>query len=526
MKEQFFGKVFWLTLIFQAIIFALAIFVFKTTFVLPVLMIIGFTVFILTLKHLEWGIAIAFAELFAHSHGHIFSATIFDFSLSLRMVIFIAVLSAWLVLVFLKKSIRTIFKDKRLIPFLPLAYAVFLGFIFGLIHNNPKQVFDDGNAYFYFLYIFPVLSIVWNSQKQRMLLQLFAGSSIWVVIVTLSLLFIFTHFPEWQLSYVYEFIRDTRTGELTRILPNIFRIFLQAQFSVLVFFFLILSFLWFTPLFKNKSLLLQIIILSFLFSVILISLSRSFWVGLIAGGFVFIILFLIFIPFKFKQLLEKKAVSVASFIFSLLILLMIIFFPYPVQQGISSQSFTKIFSDRTESDVAISSRWKLLGPMVNVIKKQPILGHGFGTEIEYETDDPRIREQDQTGLQRTYAFEWGWLEVMVKMGFIGLIGFIVLGLWIIRGFIIYLHTEKAWLAAGCIASLIMLYITHIFSPYLNHPLGIGFILFLLPFIHETIPLKPEIKKTLIDSATKIIKPTSKTFNYPIRRNLDKNHNHE
>jgi hypothetical protein len=32
------------------------------------------------------------------------------------------------------------------------------------------------------------------------------------------------------------------------------------------------------------------------------------------------------------------------------------------------------------------------------------------------------------------------------------------------------------------AGLITLYVTHVFSPYLNHPIGLGYLLFLLPFL--------------------------------------------
>jgi hypothetical protein len=62
--------------------------------------------------------------------------------------------------------------------------------------------------------------------------------------------------------------------------------------------------------------------------------------------------------------------------------------------------------------------------------------------------------------------------------------------------------DRAWLGVGLIASLVMLYVTHIFSPYLNHPLGIGFLLFLVPFMQtkasafaeaKSVELKPTVQ---------------------------------
>jgi O-antigen ligase len=166
--------------------------------------------------------------------------------------------------------------------------------------------------------------------------------------------------------------------------------------------------------------------------------------------------------------------------------------------------------------------------MIDKIKEQPILGNGFGTEIQYESDDPRIREQDISGKRKTYAFEWGWLEIMVKMGFLGLGGFIILGISSLYGLMGYLKTEKSWLAVGFITSLIMLYGTHIFSPYLNHPIGIGFLLFLIPFFHESHNLSSISQaKESIESLKTMIGSASKTFDYPPIQNsiLEKN-NHE
>jgi len=40
----------------------------------------------------------------------------------------------------------------------------------------------------------------------------------------------------------------------------------------------------------------------------------------------------------------------------------------------------------------------------------------------------------------------------------------------------------AWLPVALGAGLVVLYITNIFTPYLNHPIGLGFMLFVLPFL--------------------------------------------
>ena len=120
--------------------------------------------------------------------------------------------------------------------------------------------------------------------------------------------------------------------------------------------------------------------------------------------------------------------------------------------------------------------------MWETIAEQPFIGHGFGKEIVFQTDDPRVREQYASGLRRTHAFEWGWLELMVKMGIMSWVGFAALFVASIFGLKGYLRTEKSWLGFAFLSALVMLYATHIFSPYLNHPIGLGFLLFIVPLI--------------------------------------------
>jgi hypothetical protein len=126
------------------------------------------------------------------------------------------------------------------------------------------------------------------------------------------------------------------------------------------------------------------------------------------------------------------------------------------------------------TDAAAESRWNLLPVLMKKIGQTPILGSGFGATVTYKTEDPRILAQNPSGLYTTYAFEWGWLEHWIKFGILG----IPVMLWLLLS--VAWRTWKTdgewWIRAGFVSSLAALGVIHVFTPYLNHPLGFGFLL--------------------------------------------------
>jgi hypothetical protein len=494
-REQWLGKTFWLVLGFLAANFLLAIAVFDNIETL-VLIVIGIAILILTIWRLEYGILAAFAELFANSHGHLISTELNGFDLSLRQVIFLAVLGGWVFC-----GARQLRKNPVWFYFAPLLIAVVMGFIVGFFQNETAKVFNDGNGYFYLAYLLPILSIEWHNERCRRLLQTFAAAAIWVVFLTLGLLYEFTHLPAWMLARSYTFIRDTRTGELTRVTDSLFRIFLQAQFSPIFFSFFLAPWLWLKEM-KITTRLWLTFGLSFFTATILIGLSRSFWVGIIVGLIPFIFLILKFIRPSFKKFISGGVLATASGIFGVIVLILIILFPLPYRMS-SAEELSSLFSSRTSElgDAAISSRWNLLPEMWEEIKAAPLLGSGFGEEVTFKTDDPRARSISPDGTWTTFAFEWGWLDLWLKMGILGPLAFLWLFFGLLRG-LLGTSERPNWLTIGLVSSLTALFITHIFSPYLNHPIGLGFILFVVPFLETEKMRLPICLPATIDLKTK------------------------
>ncbi|MEK7105616.1 MAG: O-antigen ligase family protein [Patescibacteria group bacterium] len=475
MKEQFFGKTFWLTMGALVATYVLTYFV-QHTGVEPVaLLVIALITLAATLHKLENGLFIAFAELIATSHGHLLNAG----PISIRMAIFGAVMLGWGVHIL--RGRRLNLGQPLLRPYYLLLLAVVLGFLIGWQSNIHHDVIDDGNGYFYVLYIFPVLTVAWDALKRRTLVQVFASASTFISLLTLVILYLFTHTSEPTQRILYKFFRDARVAELTRVVDDIFRIFLQAQFFDVVFVLILASAaFWFWRNRRDQNIIAGGIILTL--STLIISLSRSFWIGIIAGGVALAVCVMIIRRPSFKEIAVKKLAGVVMVATSVALLWIVLAFPFPAGGNVSG--FGDLLSDRTlqGDDVAITSRWKLLPAMTQSISESPILGKGFGTVVAFESDDPFVRERFPDGMWRTYAFEWGWLDTWLKMGMLGLIAILWLGIMTAKGLGRGFKGEHGWLTIGFFAGLVALYATHTFSPYLNHPIGLGYLIFLTPFL--------------------------------------------
>jgi len=509
MLRQFFNKPFWIILASLAGFFALSVLVFETALVPILLGVVLIITAIVSARKLEYGLVIAFAELFANSHGHLVSGDIGGFPLSLRMAVFLGVIFGWVIAAFLRRA-DIDFSDVRLRPFIAIGVAAAFGLAIG-VSKHGGDAFADGNAYFYLAYILPILSVRWTPLTRQLLLQTLVAAAVWVTLLSLGLFYIFSHVPEFMLPEVYRFIRDTRTGELTKMIEGIFRVFIQAQFSVAIALLVMIPILWVKTM-QNKTRWIYIGVMGAFASVMLLSLSRSFWVALIAATVIHLILAARFLVTRMKDAWKPVGSFLLINIAAVVLLLAVLFFPIPQYQGGTFGDFTNLFTSRATqtTDAAIDSRWKLLDPMIALVKTQPIVGHGFGQKVAFITDDPRIRAEQPDGFYETYALEWGWVELWLKMGILGPLAFLYAAFFLIRGLWGYLREERAWLGVGLISAIVFLYVTHIFSPYLNHPLGLGVLLFVVPFLKETQKKKTSGSKLRIESAIKPVKTAAVT----------------
>ncbi len=475
MIDQFFGRPFRVSLLILVGTFLLSVCAYYFHLSNLILLLLFIVMTIVTYKNPVHGLSGIFLELFSNPHGHLISSEGLPFSLSLRMILFLGFFLGYTLFCFRQKKWPHP-NQTSLLMLVPLAIAVVIGFVNGSVLQNLSIAFQDGNAYLFLLYAIPILSHDWKASEQRTLLQILAAGAVWNILLTFGLLYLYAHFSETSLQGWYVFLRDVRLAEITRVSGVLYRVFIQTQFFTMVLGAFILTLLFtFT---SRRDQWISALCLGGVIATLLFSFSRSFWIGI-----TFACLLLVGLLFSYSRLRKQWVTlsiwSLCSFFFSIVFILLIFLLP----PGSRLFNFADALSERsTTTDVATSSRWNLLHPMISEIAQHPFIGSGFGKAVTFTTDDPRARAIHPDGTWTTYTMEWGWLELWLKMGILGPVSFLLLFAFFTKQFLRDKKTDRFWIGIGCLTSLLFLYMTHFFSPYLNHPIGLGFILFLFIFL--------------------------------------------
>jgi hypothetical protein len=442
------------------------------------------------IKKYHYLIGLLLAELIIGSKGYLFVLTLGGFHLSIRMALWCLVLVFWFGRVawqYWQQKDTTILRQE-LLPteaknFWPLLIVVLFATVNGVAHGNGLgNIYSDANAWFYFLLLWPITHFL--KKLKQIELDFFVALILtavgWLTIKTWLILYFFSH-DFLILEDMYHWVRDSGVGEITAMAGSFYRIFIQSHVYPLI----ALVVAWYYLLRQASTLSIRKLIndpvfltlvgsASALLSVIFIGLSRSFWVGLLI---VLLALFLkIFsdrqnsFSFKIRLSLRFGFGLFISAILALFIVFIIIRFPFP--HNTLEFNATDVLSERATqtNESAIGSRWALLPVLGGAIEKHWLLGQGFGASVTYESKDPRVIKSSG-GVYTTYAFEWGWLDLWLKLGLIGLLAYIYLLYKLWQG-AVGPYQEPVRLAIVALVSL------HIFTPYLNHPLGIGLLLLL------------------------------------------------
>lgn len=465
---EIFNKQFWQIL---AVFLALEALSAIAYFYSPLALIFTVVIFALTLfltwRKLEWGIYIALAEAVVGGFGYLLFIPIGNFKLSLRLIIFVAVMLAWLISLIKNRQLIN-FKNKYFLALLPFTACLILAIILALVAGrNLKDIFLDANNYLYLALILP--AIFSHPKLETVIRIILAGS--WVVAIKTSLvLFLFSRQIANLHDQFYNLIRNTGIGEIAIINEPLFRIFFQSHFYNLIALILALALLLFTVKARKQQWLLALTVwLNFL--ALLISQSRTFWLAGILGV-------LLLVAYLIK---EKLATKVIPLLLGLLVCLISGHLALNVLIGDFSINLFYSRLNEGNSEAGVSSRGAQIGPAITEIAKAPVFGQGFNKAITYNSTDPRNRNSaNPEGIYTTDALELGYLDIALKMGILGLLAYGYFLLLLLLK--IYQKSVEDYRLIGLTIGLVMLLAIHILTPYLNHPLGISYLVVLVALL--------------------------------------------
>ena len=436
---------------------------------LPLLAAAAVAVFVLSWKNPEWGIYVLFAELFFGSRGHLLEYDLGFVSISLRLVVFAAVFLSWAVKSVILRysegsrdsSASTPQNDKSILVYSLLLVIIGFAILNGYLQGNwIGNVFNDANGYLYLLILPAVVSAIKTKEQIQNILQILAAAIVVIAMKTLGLFLWFSFgFP--GVATAYHWIISQDFGEITGDVGSASRIFMQSQFWALMGLFIF-------ALSERKN---WLVIAASILS-ILMSLSRSFWLGAIAGGLFVVMLVLWHFRPNFKAFLALGIKLGLIAILEIGLLYGIVSIGgNGIADSVSSRSGNPI------KEAAGGARLLLLPELLSAIKQAPIAGSGFGKLVTYKSFLPdRVTQQNPDGEITNFAFEWGYLDIALKVGIIGLLIYLFFVANIFREGWQLLVTRNLLPVLGFLSALAALLVLNVTTPYLNHPLGIGFII--------------------------------------------------
>lgn len=451
-----------------------------------------------SLYSLKTGLLIVIAELLLSSKGYLFAVEIAGVTISIRLALFLVIMAAAGIWMIREKQIRffswNYWKEYAAIV-LVVIFGVGIGFLSG---NELGTIFLDTNGYLYIGLILPLTQAIRIKEDLYPFINLFFIAIIATGIKTIVLLGLFSKIDilPYTLPGIYSWVRDTGVGEITRFPNGFSRIFFQTHIFMLAAFFIgwtIIVMLFDAGKWKQglqsagQRLSIRAILVAAVSGlVIFLSYSRSFWVAAVATAVFACIWFLWRQRLSWKAVLSSIGIVAVILVANYGIAYAIVNIPIPGAQRITGNLLTERTKE-VASESAASSRIQLLQPMLASIAESPVIGSGLGTTVTYISNDPRVRAESPDGTYTTYAFEWGYLDLLLKFGIAGTI-VLFIALWRMSRPLLQRHTAPldAVLSMGALFGLIAVLVTHALTPYLNHPLGIGLLL-LITLIASFLP---------------------------------------
>ena len=424
---------------------------------------IGFALFCLTLGlwRREYALYLAFLELILGSFGYLLSLSLGGLNLPLRMAFFVIIMGLWLkdTITDYKLPLANYKNNRRTVISLGIFFIIWAaGIVSGYARgHNPADIFFDANSYLYLLLFLPAIKYLDTKEKIYGLQKVLLIGAAVLAVETFALFIVFINGKNiFMLEIIYKWMRDFRIGEITSLKNGTYRVFLQSQIYLPIGCLLAAAFYFY----KRIKLRIFLLFTALFGGAIYISLSRSLWVGL-AAGLAALFILPVQASYGLRPILYNFLKFGAGFLFGIAVVFLL------------TPKDASLLGNRLKvGQSALNTRIEQLKPLLPAIKNNPVFGYGFGKTLTFKSFDPRVTYMAKDGSYTTYAFEWGYLDMVLKFGALGLFVYLYFVGQIAHKLWKKLKTAPASVI-WALASLVVLLTTHIFTPYLNHPLGIG-----------------------------------------------------
>ncbi|MGB3159725.1 MAG: hypothetical protein WBA84_00610 [Carnobacterium sp.] len=330
------------------------------------------------------------------------------------------------------------------IIFIAIAHGIFSGY-------ELSNVIKSSQGYFYLLMYFPMSLLINNKKKSKKVYWLFINCSVILAIITfvIFLLFYLNH----SLYYVFTPILDDLNYGYISLRGGLPAVFLKSSPLIAVSFILLLIQYINLKTEKNYINILKLIVLLF---GIVSTMSMGLWIATLIGVLL--------------------TINLSKGKYKLLGLILVILLMGVSYYFLSDYITTTIGARLSSNDSSFIIKYDQFFRLIKTWSKGLVFGNGFGIEITFMTE---------LGSRAMINFELFWLQLLVNMGLIGF--FVYIRLFIKSFYYTFkmrkkLNFEDSIQLKSLNIGLIVLIVISSVNPFLNNPIGIGYLIIVLSTI--------------------------------------------
>lgn len=413
------------------------------------------------LKHdkLSLFAVIIIAELVLGGSGRLVT---FGSFLSLRYILFISAILYFVFTCIINKF--EIQKNMFYVDVLAFFTMFSIAIVLGIVHEyGMGNIIKSAQGYLYLLMYFPMSKLINTKEKSKQAFRLFINCAVVLALITLAIFVVF---------YLNPAVQETLSPLLTKfdygyiaLRGGLPAVFLKTSPLIAVAFMLLL--LYFINL-KSERTPIQLAKLMILFVGLLATMSMGIWVATFVGVF----LTILFSKGKYKVIGLVTIVIIAGIAY------------YLLSGYIATSLSNRLSTNDSSYIIKLDQAYQLIRNWGNRL----FFGNGFGIEITFLTE---------LGSRTMINFELFWLQLLVNMGLIGFAVYIKM--FIKSAFYSFkiskvISFEESLHLKSIIVGLIVLAIISSVNPFLNNPIGIGYLVIVMTTISA---YSKELKKETI-----------------------------